>query len=166
MEQTIDQILAHPLSFSFSLLLIVLALFPIEAILNSVRDRIQVPRPRGLRASDNETWDKLAETPGPRGGRWIGILERLFLFIALLLELPELVIAWLGFKVASKWEVWANLYKVPEVIRGLDPLDFFLARTRMGARVFQRFLIGTLSNVATAAIGLGLFKVLARILRC
>jgi len=157
----IAKILSHPWSLALALLFLILVLFPIEAVLNYLRDRIQVPRPRGLSRADIATWTQIANTPGPAGGRWIGALERAFLFLAILASVPTLLIAWLAFKVATKWEVWTNLYRVPDKLPRLNQMDFFLARTRLGARVFQRFMVGTLFNLGSALVAYLLFLALS-----
>ena len=157
MTLEIDLLLSHPLSLIVALLFLIFLLFLIEGLLDYVRDRIEVPTPRGLTDRDNPTWALIAKTPGPAGGRWIGTLERIFFFLAILAGVSGLVIAWLAFKVATKWEVWTNLYRVPDKLPRINQMDFYLARTRLGARVFQRFMIGTLLNTSCALVAYFLF---------
>ena len=101
-----------------------------------------------------------------RGGDWIGGLERTFFFVAILIEVPELVAGWLVFKVASKWDVWANVYQVPQKLTGVDDIDFLIFRANWGARTYQRFIVGMLGNILVAIVGVAVFRLLVEFRPC
>jgi hypothetical protein len=86
--------------------------------------------------------------------RWLGWLERFSFFVAMWLGSPILVAGWLAFKVASKWETWQNIIKVPESFGDVfSSQEMFGWRLRYGSNILQRFLLGTLGNVVSALIG-------------
>jgi hypothetical protein len=99
-----------------------------------------------------EEWVSIISPVGKRGGFWIGILERFFFYGAIILSSPELVFGWLAFKVASKWEVWQNIVKVPSDEKKTSKLSV-TGRRAWGDRVLQRFLIGTLGNAMSGFLG-------------
>jgi len=77
----------------------------------------------------------------------LGHLERLLAFAAFWQEAPIIIAGWLAFKVASGWNNWSFIVRLPEKIEGVKDLDYLRARSQLGSWVFHRFLIGTLSNV-------------------
>jgi len=99
----------------------------------------------------SQEWEDLI-TPPEKGGRWLGRLERIFSFLIFLFWIPEGILAWLAFKVASKWEVWQNIIKVPEDKQTIDKLKLSVRRA-WGSRVLQSFLIGTLGNLLAGFFG-------------
>ncbi|OGI47912.1 MAG: hypothetical protein A2637_03085 [Candidatus Muproteobacteria bacterium RIFCSPHIGHO2_01_FULL_65_16] len=92
-------------------------------------------------------------TAGNEGGVYLGYLERLLYFGAFWEKEPLIVTAWLAFKLASKWNVWTNVIAVPEIVKRTDPLDYLIARRRWGSHLLVTFLVGTLSNLILAYIG-------------
>ena len=62
------------------------------------------------------------------------------------------VIGWLAFKVASKWQVWSTVVKVPDSIKGVGEPELLTARRKWGANLLMRFWIGTLGNLL---VGIG-----------
>jgi hypothetical protein len=90
-------------------------------------------------------------------GRAIGMLERLIFFIAIWMRADTLVVAWLAFKVASKWDVWKNIVDVPASLEGSTTLeaklDALKARRQWGGRRYVRFMVGTSANLLFALIG-------------
>jgi hypothetical protein len=92
-------------------------------------------------------------TAGDEGGKILGRLERLAFFGAFWIDAPIVIGAWLGFKVASKWNVWSNVISVPKTISGAEDVDYLIARRRWGSQVLMTFLIGTLSNVIIGFLG-------------
>ena len=129
------------------------------ALLNLITKDIKVTAPEGI---PPDKWDAVIKRKGTLAGKWLGILERIFFFIAIWLNVPELIIGWLAFKVGSKWEIWANVVKVPEniEIKKLDVIDFLRAKHAWGSRVLQRYLIGTLSNILGSFLCVYLVKLL------
>jgi uncharacterized membrane protein len=80
-------------------------------------------------------------------------LERLLYFGAFWNKEPLIITAWLAFKLASKWNVWTNVIAVPGKINQIDPLDYLIARRKWGSHLLLTFLIGTLSNLILAYVG-------------
>lgn len=73
---------------------------------------------------------------------------------------PTIIGVWLAFKVASKWEAWQNIIKIPEDFhkyqntnRTTNLLDQFKARNIIASYTLQRWLLGTIGNVAIAILG-------------
>jgi len=163
MEQ-IEQLITYPLQFLVAIIIVLLLELPIASILDSISHHIEIDPPAGI---DPERWTDLIRIPGRHGGRWIGITERLLFFTALWVGAPILVGAWLAFKVASKWESWTNLTRVPPQLKDAkSDLDYFIARTRWSSRTMQRFLVGTGLNLLSAFIGLGVFYLLVKLQPC
>ncbi len=137
--------------------LIVLLDSPIANLIKIYSDKITIPLPKGL---DAKKWNSLTGYDAAEGGggaKFIGKLERLLFYIAILIHAPELIAAWIAFKLASKWETWNNMIKVPEKLTGVDQLEYLLARRRWGTKTYQRFLIGTILDFFAAIAGFALF---------
>ena len=163
MEQ-IEQLLSYPVHFAIAVIIVILLGLPIRAILDSISQHIKIDAPEGI---DPEDWDKLIEIPGRYGGKWIGISDRLIFFVALWAGAPLLVAAWLAFKLASKWEAWTNLTRVPKDLKGAKhAIQYFIARTRWSSRTMQRFVVGTALNLLSAFIGIGIFYILITLQPC
>lgn len=96
-------------------------------------------------------WEEL--TAGNEGGRILGNFERLLFFGAFWFNEPSVVAAWLAFKVASKWEVWANVISIPKTLQGTTDIEYLVARRRWGSQLLTTFLVGTLSNVLIGFLG-------------
>ena len=97
--------------------------------------------------------------------KWLGRLEVILFFISICIGKPEFIGIWLAFKVASKWEAWQNITKVPQEItrdnNKIDDLEYLGARNRIASVTVQKFLIGTGGNILSAFIGIAslvLFK--------
>lgn len=95
--------------------------------------------------------------------RWLGRFEVTFFYICLFSR-PEGIGAWLVFKVAVKWESWANIVKIPNKIKSgekeIDDLEFLELRNKLATVVSQKFMIGTLGNILAAIVGFGLFCII------
>jgi hypothetical protein len=94
------------------------------------------------------------------GGDWLGFLERTLFFGAFWIGAVSIVAAWLAFKLASKWEVWKNVVRVPVDIEGGQSAEWFSATHTFGSWILQRFWIGTLLNVLLAMLAVGLGRAL------
>jgi len=162
MVETISAVANSPLAFVLALAMLMLLELPISAILHALGQDDEIPPPRG---ANREIWRQISNVQRPRGGVWIGRVERLLFFISIPFA-SAITVGWLGFKVASKWETWTNLYKVPDTIRGINQLDFLRARMDLGSRTYQRFLVGTSANLIASLISLGLFFLLAEAFPC
>lgn len=118
----------------------------------SVRCLVEGAVPKPIRPSlvDEDAWQGITERV--HTGKWIGFFERLLLLMSF--WIPEYTIAagWFAFKVAAKWEAWANIIQVPTTIDGIPQLAWYQAKKRFGSWLLSRFLVGTLVNVLIAAV--------------
>lgn len=133
---------------------------PITHIIDKITEGTKVIRPSGF---NSKQWEQLvgySDDNGKNGSILIGRLERILFFVSLLLNFPQLILAWFAFKVASKWETWNNLIKVPQSLRGVKPQEYLVSRNRWGTKTYQRLLIGMLLNLLSAFIGIGAFFLL------
>jgi len=110
---------------------------------------IKLTPPAGVTQKD---WDEATGGEGiAEPGKWLGIIERLLIFFAVWINEYTIIAAWLAFKVATKWEVWNNIVKVPDLLPeskdNLSTLCYLKARRAWGAMVLSGFLIGTITNV-------------------
>ncbi len=105
---------------------------------------LKLEKPDGI---GEEIWGALQPKEIEHAGKWLGALERLVALASAWTGKYELVAGWLAFKVASKWEVWTNVLKVPESLSDIAPLEYLRARRVWGSMMLMRFLLGTLSNV-------------------
>lgn len=105
---------------------------------------IAAPKPRAPEPFSCEQWAQLIESSG---GPWIGALERYLSFAAFWTGNPTVILGWLTFKLAAKWEAWKNVVQVPSALAQVDELKWFVIRRVLSAHLLSRFLIGTLVNV-------------------
>ena len=121
----------------------------VNSLVERIRAAVPTDAPSGVAQDD---WNQVTVTdPGP--GQWLGSLERLLFFASIWFNAWEVVAGWLLFKVASKWEVWNNIVKVPESLGpDTDGLSQLRARHGWGTRVLQSFLAGTLANILTGVV--------------
>jgi len=143
------------------LLASVLAELIVPRLLRIAIRQSHLQAPQGIPQSD---WDSLTKPPNENAGRWIGRLELVIFFISFWLRSYEIAGAWLLFKVGSKWEVWTNLVRIPSELPRAEPLSYLRARYQWSSRVFERFLIGTASNLLVAALGVAAARVSAPLL--
>ena len=106
------------------------------------------PPPRGV---DAELWKQIVDRTS--AGWLIGLLERNLALAALWIGKETLIAGWFAFKLASKWEVFRDIVKVPESVDGLTTLEWFGARSQLGSWLLARFWIGTLTNLLLGLIG-------------
>ena len=111
---------------------------------------IDLGAPDGIDANE---WRSATGQVAPQSGRWIGWLERLLTFGAIWIQAPLLVIGWLAFKVASKWQVWTSIVQVPDSLATDKSLSYLRARRAWGSAVLTRFLVGTLANLGAGILG-------------
>jgi hypothetical protein len=127
------------------LALVWLARFLVSPLVQSVKEGIPLPPPS---AEASETWKDLVTDPkSDKSGAVLGDLERILFFIAFWLSSLEIVVAWLAFKVAAKWEAWSTTGALPDSLPGADPLPYLVARRRWSSQRLMSFLVGTLANV-------------------
>jgi len=80
------------------------------------------------------------------GGFWIGAIERILFFLAMLLA-PAVIVGWFALKAASKWAEWQHIVAVTK--QGNLSLG---TRRDMGNYLFTRFIVGTGSNLVLAML--------------
>ena len=102
-------------------------------------------RPTPPTGVDQAVWNKILDWKN--GGLLIGLFERFLALASFWIPAHAILGAWLAFKLAAKWESWANVVKVPQTLPKVSDLDLFRARRQLGSHVLSRFLLGTLLNV-------------------
>ena len=131
----------------------------VPPILKLADDAEEIPAPDGI---DPGKWKEALTVPNKRAGGMLGFLERLVTLIALSMNAPTVIAAWLAFKVATKWEVWSNVIQVPTKLNDATDISYLSARRKWGSSVFMRFLLGTLSNIILGMVAFGLTWVILR----
>jgi hypothetical protein len=117
-------------------------------------------RPRLL---PQQIWGDHTSSDG--SGSFFGFLERTLFFIAFWTDGVTLAAAWLAFKLASKWEAWKNIIRVPEKIEDGNASEWFEATHTFGSWILQRFWVGTLLNILFALAAVGFGHLVSRALR-
>lgn len=124
-------------------------------ILKLVRLTVRVPDPSPSLA---KTWHELTRRVD-HAGIWIGFLERAISFLCFATGREEGIAVWLALKVASKWEAWSNITKVPEdVDHDIDVFHYAYCRRVWAAQANATFLIGTMANVLIGYVAAELAK--------
>jgi hypothetical protein len=141
----------------WALLIGLIILFVIGAaigpLVRSATDKDRPSTPEGL---DPYLWQDIIG----RGSatKMLGHLERLLAFAAFWQQAPIIIAGWLAFKVASGWNNWNFIVRLPERIEGVKDLDYLRARSQLGSWIFHRFLIGTLGNILAGLIAVAVAK--------
>jgi len=88
--------------------------------------------------------------------KYIGFLESILFFFCFYIDKPELIGGWLTFKLASKWEVWNTIMKIPEKLDDdkIPQIEYIGAKNEIAWFTLQRWLFGTLANIVAALFGL------------
>jgi hypothetical protein len=138
---------------AIALLLVVVAGSLTKAILKSKGLGFE-----GARAHvPDDLWKALEPSGIEKSGPWLGQVERILALMSAWTGHYEILGVWFAFKVASKWETYANLLKLPEKVEGIDDLTYLRARRAWGSRVTMRFLVGSGTNailgISAATIG-------------
>jgi len=129
------------------------ALFVSRPCVGFVLSRIapwdQALPPKGVAPED---WMAAVRGTGAKSASWLGGLECLLAYVATVAfsgSAGPIIGGWMAFKVASKWESWQNVVRVPETLTesNVSQLDFLRARRQWAALLYTRFLCGTLLNV-------------------
>lgn len=148
----------HIPNFIFGLFITLLgALLVGEYIKRVIRSQDLIP-PKGI---DEKTWRNAFNIPekSRRSLYVLGFFDSIFFYIAFGLDRPELIAGWLTFKLASKWQTWSTIIKLPEMIDGINTLDekieYVGAKNKMGTYTLHRWLIGTMGNILSGFIGMG-----------
>jgi hypothetical protein len=118
---------------------------------------ITVPKPTRPKSIKEKDWQLVFELHGVGGP--IGFFERLLSLVAFWISQEYiLIVGWLAFKVAAKWEAWKNIRQIPTSLPGINPLAWFRIRNAFGSWVLSRYLVGTLVNILIGALGMYLGK--------
>jgi hypothetical protein len=103
-----------------------------------------------------QRWEVLIGTN--EGGRVIGYLERVLFFVALY-AMGRYGVAAIGalltFKLGAKWQVRSHMNEFPSTLGGAEPMEYLIARSRLGSRIFVTFVVGSFANVVIALAGVG-----------
>lgn len=135
----------------------------VEWIKNKATDSIDLIPPEGI---EKEKWSNVIGKDIKEPGKWLGILERVLIFLAVWVQEYTIIVAWLVFKVGTKWEVWSNIVKVPDSIGESSALSYLQARRAWGAKLLSSFLIGTISNILIGLIVASAIKYILKYLNC
>jgi hypothetical protein len=119
-----------------------------------------------------EVWRREILEP-TKGGAELGYVESTILFAAFWVTNGwPLLVSWLGFKLASKWNTWTTLGEIPKRVREIKLIDDRQETTELQAederdlraRVYRTsqshrvFVIGTGANIVIALGGVALGK--------
>lgn len=138
--------------YLYGALVVILIGFTVGPLLNCIASFKNVKPPVNLNTNSSNDLKAIVfgSTIISKSGIWIGRLES-FIFYISFLHFEESAVyvigGWLAFKVASKWETWNNIHKVPVYFKGIDENEFFKFRRVWGDTVYERFIIGTLFNI-------------------
>ena len=113
-----------------------------------------------LRADNGEPVDLLSKPTDIPGPFIIGILEVSIFYASLLLGVWEIIGVWLAFKAASKWAAWQHIMRLPESLEELENISYLQYRYARSSSLLSSFLIGTLSGVGAAFIGILVKRIL------
>ncbi len=118
---------------------------------------------------DEELMDKMnkvlfvpSEERSPN--KYLGIGERILFFIAFNTSQPLLIGSWLAFKLASKWQTWSAVIKLPEDLQLAEPHKELEIRNRYGTNLLQRWLIGTMANIIVGYLAFAVANALGGII--
>ena len=132
----------------------------VRAILRLIEDPENIAAPKDI---DEARWKEAVAIPNLSGGSMLGFLERLIALIALAINAPLIIGAWLAFKVASKWEAWSNIIQVNPKLGEKDEVSYLAARRRWGSIMYMRFILGTISNLLLGMAAFGITWVILEV---
>ena len=129
------------------------ALFINEYMAAMIKEQANFPPPEGINPED---WKKAFEIPEDRRkpNKYLGFFEATLFFISFYVNQYELIGGWLTFKLASKWQTWNAIMKIPERIEGVDIIAYIGAKNHIAWFTLQRWLLGTLANIIAGLFGL------------
>ena len=104
-----------------------------------------------------EMFSKPNRAPGPL---LLGLVEVCVLYASFLVGAWAVVGGWFVFKAASKWAAWQHIMRIPDQFAELDNIDYLRYRHAKSSSLLYSFLVGTLSNVGTAYVGLAVKNIL------
>lgn len=138
-----------------SVLIIILMGFGVRPLIHRSTKKSLPSPPKSVQG---DSWNEIIGRGS--GVSLLGHLERFFYLSAFWMEAPILIAGWLAFKVASGWQNWSMIVKLPEELKGVDEIEYLRARSQLGSWIFHRFLIGTLANILISLIAVSFAKAL------
>lgn len=126
-------------------------------LLDKATEKIDLIAPSGV---SKEDWESFVRPEGREGaGEWLGKLERILAFFSFYCGAYAVIAGWFALKVASKWQVWATIIKMPQTLgEAADNISYLRARQRWGSWLHMRFLIGTVVNVLVGFVLAAILK--------
>ena len=103
-----------------------------------------------------EKWTSIINVNVAKGNHILGYMERIIFYFSLLSGKEMVIVGWLAFKVAAKWQVWQHVIIIPTKLDGLsdiENIEFFKVRHTWGSKLLVVFFVGTLSNILTSFVG-------------
>lgn len=118
-----------------------------------VKKNEKLRSPEGV---DDEKWQSAFQLSKEqmKPTKILGFFEAIIIFISLYIGKPEVIAGWLTFKLASKWQTWNAIMRLPEKIDGIDDIEYIGAKNQIASATLQRWLIGTLGNILAGFFGL------------
>ena len=138
----------------------------VKATMDAATKGIKLTPPEGI---DETRWKNATKIPSEDAGKWLGRVEILIFIMSIWFGFEAIILGWLAFKVATKWEVWQNVIQTPAQLKDesgkdIDALEYLAARRRFASYTFMRFLIGTGGNLLVAAAGVLIGRLLIEFL--
>ena len=116
---------------------------------------------------DSEIWNKAfgIREDKRKFNIYIGLFESILFFISFYTNQPQLIGSWLAFKLASKWQTWNAIMKIPEKLEGYPyQVEYIGAKNEIAWFTLQRWLVGTLANIVAGLGGLIVGQLVSKIL--
>jgi len=129
---------------------VILAYLVGEFMAYIVRRYEKFSAPNGV---EQEEWSSIFKSPDGSLplNRIIGYAETISYFLVFSLEKPELIGGWLAFKVASKWQAWSTIIRLPEKIGETKVLSYIEAKNKIASHTLQRWFLGNILNILAGA---------------
>lgn len=145
------------LPIAIGILATCLAGFGVRPLLDHI-EKVQTDLLRNATKGDVEAERLLRLIARGPGGNWVGFFERLIFFGSIWVNSPTIVVAWLAFKVASKWKSWELMppgKRTNDSDHSAIPDDELTATVSrgMGSLRLTTFLVGTGANLVIAFAG-------------
>lgn len=134
------------------------------AFVSSVLDEINREEESVLDKVDRRVKDEYLNLKTPTNevaNAYLGILERFIAFTAAWLGAYIIIAGWLAFKVATKWQNFKSIVRIPINLRprsntpeleNIREVNMYKARRIFGGHIYARFLIGTGLNLMIGVI--------------
>ena len=107
-----------------------------------------------LKLAEDKSTAWVFDSPSSVAGEFVGAVERVLFFLALVAGQGIVIGFWLAFKVASRWAEWQHIVQLDKKVIELP------MRRELGNYVFARFIIGTGLNLILAILLWGVYRLL------